>query len=158
MLAAGELDALVTARTPSTFRRSGGPVRRLFDKPWQVEREYFHRTGLFPIMHTAVIKREVLDENPWVAVTLFKAFEEAKAFALEDLIQTSALPISLPFLVDHAYETVDLMGDDFWPYGLESNRHTLETFARYMHEQGLTLERLSVDALFPESTHRTFRI
>ena len=72
--------------------------------------------------------------------------------------QTSALPVSLPFLVDHAYETVDLMGEDFWPYGLESNRHTLETFARYMQEQGLTPERLSVDALFPESTHRTFRI
>ena len=70
MLAAGELDALVTARTPSTFRRGGGPVRRLFDNPWQVERDYFRRTRLFPIMHTAVIKSEVLDENPWVAVTL----------------------------------------------------------------------------------------
>jgi 4,5-dihydroxyphthalate decarboxylase len=158
MLAAGELDALVTARTPSTFRRGGGPVRRLFDNPWQVERDYFRRTRLFPIMHTAVIKSEVLDENPWVAVTLAKAFEEAKALALEDLTQTSALPVSLPFLVDHAYETRDLMGDDFWPYGLESNRDTLETFARYMHEQGLTPERLSVDALFPASTHRTFRI
>ena len=85
-------------------------------------------------------------------------FEEAKALALQDLTQTSALPVSLPFLVDHAYETLDLMGDDFWPYGLESNRHTLGTFARYMHEQGLTPERLSLDALFPDSTHRTFRI
>jgi 4,5-dihydroxyphthalate decarboxylase len=67
-------------------------------------------------MHTAVIKREVLDANPWVAVTLAKVFEEAKALAIQDLTQTSALPLSLPFLVDHAYETLDLMGDDFWPY------------------------------------------
>jgi 4,5-dihydroxyphthalate decarboxylase len=158
MLASGEIDALVTARTPSTFSRHGGSVRRLFEVPWQVERDYFRRTRIFPIMHTAVVRREVLDANPWVAVTLTKAFQEAKALALEDLTQTSALPISLPFLVDHAYETLDLMGEDFWPYGLEANRHTLETFSRYMHEQGLTSEPLSVDTLFPESTHRTFRI
>jgi 4,5-dihydroxyphthalate decarboxylase len=158
MLAAGEIDALVTARTPSTFERRGGPVRRLFADPWTVEREYFARTGMFPIMHTLVIKREVLESDPWVAATLFKAFDAAKALALADLTQTSALPLSLPFLVQHAYETTALMGDDFWPYGLEPNRRTLETFVRYAHEQRLIPEPLPIEALFAASTRRTYRI
>ena len=158
MLAAGELDALVTARTPSTFSRQGGPVQRLFADPWSVERDYFQRTGVFPIMHTIAIKREILDAHPWVASTLLKAFSAAKDLALDDLTQTSALPISLPFLVQHAYDTVALMGDDFWPYGLEPNRKTLETFVRYMHEQGLIPEPLPIESLFPASTQRTFRI
>jgi 4,5-dihydroxyphthalate decarboxylase len=154
----GEIDALVTARTAATFRRSGGAVRRLFEKPWEVERDYFRRTGIFPIMHTLVVKKEILEANPWVAFTLFKAFSEAKDLAMADLTQTSALPLSLPFLVEHAYQTMDLMGEDFWPYGLESNRKTLETFVRYMHEQGLIPEPMSVETLFPASTQRTFRV
>ena len=159
MLAAGEIDALVTARTPSTFDRRGGPVRRLFADPWAVERDYYQRTGVFPIMHTVAIKREVLDADPWVASTLFKAFSEAKDLALADLTQTSALPISLPFLVAHAYETTALMGDDFWPYGVEeANRQALETFVRYMHEQGLIPQPMPIESLFPASTQRTFRI
>ena len=158
MLRDGEIHALVTARTPSTFDPSGGSVRRLFDQPWKVEREYFKRTGIFPIMHTVSIKREILDAHPWVAATLLKAFTEAKTLAIDDLTQTSALPLSLPFLTEHAYDTVATMGQDFWPYGLEANRHTLETFVRYMCEQGLIDRKLSVDDLFPESTHRMFRI
>ncbi len=158
MLESGEIDALVTARTPSTFRCGGGAVRRLFEKPFEVERDYFRRTGIFPIMHTLVIKKEILDANPWVAFTLFKAFSEAKDLAMADLTQTSALPLSLPFLVEHAYQTRDLMGEDFWPYGLETNRHTLETFVRYMHEQGLIPQPMTLETLFPESTQRTFRV
>lgn len=158
MLGDGDIQALVTARTPSTFDRSGGSVRRLFDEPWKVEREYFKRTGIFPIMHTVSIRREILDEHPWVAATLLKAFSEAKELAVDDLTQTSALPLSLPFLTEHAYDTVATMGRDFWPYGLEANRHTLETFVRYMFEQGLIEQRMPVEELFPPSTQRMFRI
>ena len=158
MLESGEIDALVTARTPSTFKRGGGAVRRLFEQPFEVERDYFRRTGIFPIMHTLVVKKEILEANPWVAFTLFKAFSEAKDLAMADLTQTSALPLSLPFLVEHAYQTMDLMGEDFWPYGLESNRRTLETFVRYMREQGLIPEPIALETLFPESTQRTFRV
>ena len=158
MLGSGEIDALVTARTPSSFRRDGGPVRRLFDHPWEVERDYFRRTGIFPIMHTVVIKRELLDANPWLAVTMLTAFSEAKRLATNELTQTSALPISLPFLVEHAYETMDLMGEDFWPYGVEENRTTLETFVRYMHEQGLIREPMPIEALFAPGTERSFRV
>ena len=158
MLGDGDLDGLITARTPSTFDPRSGPIRRLFDQPWQVERDYFKRTGLFPIMHTVSIKQEILDAQPWVAATLLKAFTDAKALAVDDLTQTSALPLTLPFLTQHAYDTVAVMGEDFWPYGLESNRHTLNTFVRYMHEQGLIEEPMPIEDLFAASTQRTFRI
>ena len=142
----------LNSSSPSTFRRDRRAVRRLFEHPFEIERDYFRRTGIFPIMHTLVVKKELLEANPWVAFTLFKAFSEAKDLAMADLTQTSALPLSLPFLVEHAYETIDLMGEDFWPYGLESNRRTLETFVRYMHEQGLIAEPMALETLFPEST------
>ena len=158
MLGLGEIQALITARTPSTFDPAGSTVRRLFPEPWKVERDYFERTGIFPIMHTVSIRREILDEHPWVAATLMKAFSEAKDLAVADLTQTSALPLSLPFLTEHAYQTVAAMGEDFWPYGLESNRKTLETFVRYMHEQGMIEGRMPIEELFAQSTHRTFRI
>src|SRR4029077_19612076 len=76
MLESGDIDALVTARTPSTFHRGRSAVRRLFEHPFEVERDYFRRTGIFPIMHTLVVKKEILEANPWVAFTLFKAFSE----------------------------------------------------------------------------------
>ena len=94
----------------------------------------------------------------WIAATLMKAFSEAKDLAMADLTQTSALPLTLPFLTEHAYQTVAAMGEDFWPYGLESNRKTLETFVRYMHEQGMIDRRMPIEELFAPSTHRTFRI
>jgi 4,5-dihydroxyphthalate decarboxylase len=153
MVASGDLDALVTARTPSTYRSNGaGSVLRLFPEPWREEQDYYRRTGIFPIMHTFAVRREILDAHPWVASTLLAAFSEAKRLAVEDLSQTSALPLTLPFLLQHDHETRQLMGDDFWPYGVEENRTTLETFVRYMHEQGLIAEPMSIESLFAEST------
>jgi 4,5-dihydroxyphthalate decarboxylase len=108
-------------------------------------------------MHTVVIKRELLEANPWLAATMLKAFSDAKRLATAELTQTSALPITLPFLVEHAYETMDLMGEDFWPYGLEENRKTLETFVRYMHEQGMIAEPMPIESLFAPGTERGFR-
>ncbi len=158
MLAAGEIHALITARTPSTFNPVQSTVCRLFQEPWKVERDYFNRTGIFPIMHTVSIRQEILEEHPWVAATLMKAFSDAKDLAIADLTQTSALPLTLPFLTEHAHETVEAMGEDFWPYGLEANRKTLETFVRYMNEQGMIGHQMPIEDLFAPSTHRTFRI
>jgi 4,5-dihydroxyphthalate decarboxylase len=155
MLAAGELDALVTARTPSTFDPHGGPIVRLFPRPWEEERDYFRRTGIFPIMHTVGIRREHLDAYPWLAQTLFRAFVEAKRLAQADLVQTSALPLTLPFLLEHAYTTTELMGPDPWPYGFEANRATLETFVRYCREQDLIERDIPIDSLFPATTRDT---
>jgi 4,5-dihydroxyphthalate decarboxylase len=153
MLAEGELDALISPRVPSCFVDGTGRVRRLFHEPWVVERDYYARTGIFPIMHTVAIRRDLLAANPWLAVTLFKGFLEAKKIAVQALSDTTALPLTLPFLLEHAATTTDLMGQDFWPYGIEENRLVLETLLRYLVEQGMTATVPSVDELFAESTH-----
>jgi 4,5-dihydroxyphthalate decarboxylase len=157
MLESGELDAVISPRMPSTFRVSGGPVRRLFPEPWVVEREYYKRTRIFPIMHTFVIRREILDADPWIAQTLFMAFLEAKQLAQAALFDTTVLRVTLPFLIEHATSTVNLMGEDFWPYGIEANRPVIETLMRYLVEQGMIKEPLDIDSLFAEST-RAMRI
>lgn len=157
MLADGELDALISPRVPSTFRNAPDRVRRLFDDPWSQARDYFKRTGIFPIMHLVVVRSEIVEANPWVPQTLSKAFQAAKRIADANLRETAALPISLPFLVEHAEQTAALMGEDFWPYGVEPNRPTLEAFLRYAHEQGLIHERPAIEDLFPASTQRVSR-
>src|SRR6185295_18253684 len=104
MLADGELDALVTARAPSTFQRRPHDVKRLFPDYVTVERDYYRRTKIFPIMHTVVIRRDVYAKHPWVAQSLYKAFTAAKARALEHYRQTAALPAMLPWLTAHLEE------------------------------------------------------
>jgi 4,5-dihydroxyphthalate decarboxylase len=152
MLADGAIDALYTARTPSTFRTRPDDVRRLFPDHVAVEREYFRRTRIFPIMHTLVLRRDVYAANRWIAQSLYKAFVAAQRKTYADLAETAALKAMLPWLNAHLEDTRREMGEDWWPYGLEQNRHVLETFLRYHHEQGLSAQRLAVDALFaPES-------
>jgi 4,5-dihydroxyphthalate decarboxylase len=136
MLAAGELDAILTAPQPSCYGREPH-IRRLFEDFRPVEQDYFRRTGIFPIMHTVVIKRAVYERHPWIARSLYKAFDESLRIGYEDLRHRSALKVMLPWLAEHVTETTNLMGDGYWDYGLEANRHVLETFARYSHEQGL---------------------
>ena len=158
MLADGELDALVTARAPSTFASRPNDVTRLFPNYVEVEKEYYRRTGIFPPMHTVVIRRDVYAKNPWVAQSLAKAFTaaKAKAYALYD--QTAALPAMVPWLVAGLEEARREMGDDWWPYGLEPNRKALETFLRYHHEQGLSKRRFAPEELFARETLASFRI
>jgi 4,5-dihydroxyphthalate decarboxylase len=157
MVASGELDALISPRVPSTFHENEGPVRQLFPKPWIVERDYFERTRIFPIMHTFVIRREILETDPWIAQTMFMALLEAKRLAQAALFDTTALRVTLPFLIEHASTTVELMGEDFWPYGIEANRPTISTLMRYLVEQGMMPELLDIDTLFAEST-RAMRV
>ncbi|MBA2690755.1 MAG: ABC transporter substrate-binding protein, partial [Burkholderiales bacterium] len=142
MLASGDIDALYTARMPSSFHNSGGKVKRLFENFVAVEQEYFRRTRIFPIMHTVVIRRDVYEKNPWVAQSLYKAFCAAQRETYRDLYETAALKAMLPWLTAHVEEARREMGEDFWPYGLEKNRHTLATFLRYSYEQGLAKELL----------------
>jgi 4,5-dihydroxyphthalate decarboxylase len=155
MLADGELDALVTARTPSTFPDQ---VRRLFPDFVEKEKDYFRRTKIFPIMHTVVIKREVYEKNRWIAQSLHKAFVKAKAKTYAYYNQTAALGAMLPWLVAHVEEAKREMGDDWWPYGLEPNRHVLETFLRYHHEQGLSKKRLAPEDLFAPETLESYKV
>ena len=158
MLADGEIDALYTARAPSSVRAGDGRVRRLFEQFADVEREYFRRTRIFPIMHTVVIRRDVYERHRWIAQSLTKAFERAQALAVEDLEQTAALKIMLPWLPAHLEDARREMGADFWPYGVAANAATLDTFLRYSHEQGLSPRRLTPDQLFAPETLESFRI
>ncbi len=147
MLAAGEIDAVISPRAPSCFGRDPA-VRRLFPDFRAAERAYFRDTGLFPIMHVLVVRRSLVERHPWLATSLFKAFERAKAACLHGLGEAGALAVSLPWLVAEYEETVRLMGADYWPYGLRRNRATLEAAVRYSHEQGLIERVLTVDELF----------
>jgi 4,5-dihydroxyphthalate decarboxylase len=158
MLAEGDIDALHTARMPSTYADGEGPVRRLFPDYKAVERQYFRDTGIFPIMHTVVLRREVYEANRWVAQSLTKAFLEAQRRTYDDLYVTAALKAMLPWLTHHVEETRAAMGRDYWPYGFEANRATLATFLRYHHEQGLSKRRLEPQELFAPESLESFRI
>lgn len=158
MLCDGEIDALYTARMPSSFARGDGRVERLFEHYVDVERQYFRDTGIFPIMHTVVIRRELYEANRWVAQSLYKAFVQAQRRTYEDLQETAALKAMLPWLNAHVEDARKEMGDDFWPYGLERNRRTLETFLRYHFEQGLSTRLLSPDELFAPESLESFKI
>ncbi len=158
MLADGELDALVTARAPSTFHREPDKVRRLFPNYVEVEKEYYRHTKIFPTMHTVVIRRDVYAKNPWVAQSLHKAFTEAKARAYALYDQTAALPAMVPWLIADLEEARHEMGADWWPYGLEPNRKVLDTFLRYHHEQGLSKRRFAPEELFARETLESYKL
>ncbi len=158
MLADGDIDALYTARMPSSFRAAGGKVRRLFEDFVEVEKQYFRDTGIFPIMHTVVIRRDVYEANRWVAQSLYKAFCQAQQENYQDLDETAALKASLPWLTAHVEEARALMGNDYWSYGFAKNRRTLETFLRYHHEQGLSKRLLTPEELFAPETLESFKI
>jgi 4,5-dihydroxyphthalate decarboxylase len=158
MLAAGEIDAIYAPRTPGPFRNGDASVARLFPDFVSVERNYFRRTGVFPIMHTVVIRREIYEKHRWVAQSLFKAFTAAQRDTYEGLRETAALKAMLPWLTAHVEETRREMGDDYWPYGFDKNRRTLETFLRYSYEQGLSKQRLKPEQLFASETLESFKI
>jgi 4,5-dihydroxyphthalate decarboxylase len=158
MIAEGEIDELVTARAPSSFDKQPDKVRRLFPSYVEQEKEYYRRTKIFPIMHTVVLRRDVYEKNRWVAQSLYKAFVAAKAKALELYSQTAAMPAMLPWFVAHVEETRREMGDDWWPYGLAPNRHVLDTFLRYHHEQGLSKRRFAPEELFAKETLESFKV
>jgi len=158
MLADGEIDALYTARAPSTFYSEPGNVRRLFPDFVEVEKTYFRKTGIFPIMHIVAIRRDIYERHRWVAQALCKAFAHAQKRAYEDLLVSASLKTMLPWQIAAVEETIATMGTKWWPYGIEPNRKALETFTRYHNEQGLSPRRLSVEEIFAPETFETYRI
>ncbi len=158
MLADGQIDALYTARAPSTFHNEPDKVRRLFPNYVEVEKDYFKKTGIFPIMHVVAIRREVFEANRWIARSLYKAFVAAQRQAYEQLLVSASLKTMLPWQIAAVEDTIATLGRDWWPYGLERNRSVIETFVRYHHEQGLSPQRLSLDDLFVAETRDEFRI
>jgi 4,5-dihydroxyphthalate decarboxylase len=154
MLDSGEIDFLVTSDNPLCFRRGSPRVRRLFPNYKELEQAYFRRTNIYPIMHTVVIRRDVYQAHPWVALSLYEAFAAAKERCFELLHATGSCKASLAWLQADLEEEQALFGPDPWPYGVDSNRPTLEALVSYVHEQGLTKGLLKVDELFAPSTLR----
>ncbi|MBI2371246.1 MAG: ABC transporter substrate-binding protein, partial [Deltaproteobacteria bacterium] len=158
MLEAGELDAVISARVPTAFQRGSPRVRRLFQDWKAVEVEYYRRTRLFPIMHIIVLRRALYERHPWAAMSLYKAYCQAKA-QVEGRILTTAYRHILPWILAELEEVRALFPNgDCFPYGLEANRHALETFLQYEQEQGLLQKPLTPEELFAPNTLEEFRI
>jgi 4,5-dihydroxyphthalate decarboxylase len=158
MLEAGELDGVIGARAPSCFLRGAPKVGRLFPDFRAVEQEYFRRTRIFPIMHIIGIRKGLVERHPWLPVNVMKAFIKAKALCWYELGQIGHLFTSLPWGVAEFAATRELMGEDYWSYGLEQNRHVLDPFTRYHHEQGLSARRVSLEELFAAPTQELSKI
>jgi len=158
MLENGEIDALMSTYLPMPFVRRSPKVRRLIPNFREVEADYFRRTRIFPIMHTVVLREEVYEKHPWVAQSLFKAFNESKRLCQEAMYEFSALKYMLAWSIAEMEEEKEIFGDDLWPYGLEANRHGLETLVQYAHEQGLIQKTVDVKELFTPNTLEDFKI
>jgi 4,5-dihydroxyphthalate decarboxylase len=147
LLASGEIAALVGARIPPSLRASANVVR-LFPDYRAVELDYFKRTGHFPIMHTLVIREALYREKPWIGSSLFKGLQASKELAMREMRFSGAMRYMLPWLYHDLDEIDAAFGGDPMPYGLEPNRKTLETFARYLHSQGLIDRPVDIDKMF----------
>ena len=158
MLKAGELDALFTARAPSSFLAGEPHIARLFADTRAAERAYYRKTGLFPIMHLVGIRTTLAEKYPWLATSVYKAFCEAKARAMIDLRDVNALMVSLPWLEAEANDTIAIMGEDFWKYGVAENRREIETLTQYLHEQGLTDRKVAIEELFHPATFEISKV
>ena len=152
MLKAGELDALFTARAPSSFLAGDPHIARLFPNTRAAERAYYNKTRLFPIMHLVGIRKTLAEKYPWLATSVYKAFCEAKARAMIDLRDVNALMVTLPWLEAETNETSAIMGDDFWKYGVAENLPEIEALTQYIYEQGLADRKVRVEELFHPST------
>ena len=155
MLLAGDLDAALSARPP---RSLGKGIRRLFADYEDAEERYFRETGIFPIMHVIVIKADILARHPWLAMNLYKAFEEAKRRSLERLSDVTASHAPFAWLAPYAERMKSLFGEDFWPYGLEKNRKTLQAFVDFAFEQGVCHRKLALEELFPKQVLTSFKV
>lgn len=152
LLEAGKIDALVAYKPPSCFVRGAPQVRRLFPDHVAAERDYYARTGIFPIMHLMAVKRELTDRHADICIAVCNAFEQARCLAFGALESYSSLAVALPWARDNLAEARALMGHDYWPYGIERNRAAIEAVARYSAAQGLAKRVLGVDELFARCT------
>jgi 4,5-dihydroxyphthalate decarboxylase len=158
MLESGEIDALMSTYLPLPFVQRSPKVRRLIPNFREVEREYYRRTKIFPIMHTVVLREDVYQKYPWVAQSLYKAFCEAKMRCQQSMYDFSALKYTLAWSIAEMEEEREFFGDDLWPYGLEANHHVLEALVQYAYEQGLIKKKFALKELFAPNTLEDFKI
>jgi 4,5-dihydroxyphthalate decarboxylase len=154
LLERGEIDFMMTANNPLAFRRGSPKVRRLFPNYAEVEKDYYRRTKIYPIMHTVVIRRDIHEANPWVALSMYKALCRAKEHAYQLLADMGSPKVSSAWLQPLIEEEKEIIGQDWYPYGIEPNRPSIEALLQYTHEHGLTDRRVKLEELFAPSTLR----
>jgi 4,5-dihydroxyphthalate decarboxylase len=158
MLEAGEIDAFIGPRTPSCFEQGKPNVGWLWPDPMATAKEYFRKTGIFPIMHMIGVRRTLVAQHPWLPAAVLKAFTRAKTICLALLEETSASKVTLPFMEEQVRAARDLMGADFWPYGIPANRKQLEYFLAQHHSQGLSSRLVKVEELFHPTTFESYKL
>ena len=158
LLDRGDIDGFMAPRPPGPQALANSNVGWLFDDPTAVAKDYYRRTGIFPIMHVVGVRKTLAEHHPWLPGAVLKAFTQAKAAALEALSDTSATKVTLPFVEEQLKAARETLGEDFWSYGVARNRATLETFLRHHHAQGLSARRLSVEEIFHPATYETYSI
>jgi 4,5-dihydroxyphthalate decarboxylase len=158
LLDAGDIDGFIAPRAPAGAAAHNPNVRWLFDDPTAAAKDWYRRTGIFPIMHVVGVRRTLAARHPWLPVAVLKAFTQAKALALDALADTSATKVTLPFVEEQLKAAREALGDDFWSYGVAGNEATLRAFLRHHHLQGLSARELSVDELFDPTIYESHRI
>jgi 4,5-dihydroxyphthalate decarboxylase len=152
MLETGEIDALLSTLIPESL---GDGVSRLFPDFKEREKQYYEETGIFPIMHTVVVRKDVYEAHPWVVNQVYEAMEEAKNLEMRRLYNTDALHATLPWLIDHVEESREAFGEDYWQYGFEPNEHVVEALTQYSYEQGLSRRKVDPEELFVDELLHT---
>lgn len=158
MLDQGEIDGFIAPRPPGATALRNENIAWLFDDPTAQAKDYFRRTGVFPIMHVVGIRKTLAQAHPWLPGAVFKAFSQSKAHALEQLSDTSATKVTMPFVEEMLKAARETLGEDYWSYGVQANRRTLETFTRHHHGQGLSERLVPVEDIFHPSTYESYSI
>ncbi|MEQ6435810.1 ABC transporter substrate-binding protein [Comamonas sp. w2-DMI] len=158
LLDRGDIDGFIGPRPPASTALRNPNIGWLYDDPTAAAKDYYRRTGIFPIMHIVGIRKELAAQHPWLPSAVFKAFSQAKQAALDLLEDTSATKVTLPFVEEQIRAAKSTLGDDYWPYGVAASRQTLEAFVRHHHAQGLSARLMDVQELFHPSTYETYSI
>ena len=153
-----EIDAIMTAHPPQLFEQDDSQIIRMIRDYQQLEAAYFEETGILPIMHTIGVKSDLADLHPWIMMNLYKAFDEAKRNSVERAFETTASRFPIPWGSHFAEQTAYLFDGEYWSYGVEPNRRTLEAFLLYAFEQGVCHKYLKPEDLFPISLLDSYKI
>lgn len=158
LLLEGEIDAFMAPRAPSKVALASPHVGLLFRDSASAAADYYKRTGIFPIMHLIGLRKTLAEQHPWLPAAVLKAFEQSKAMAVDALVDVSATKVTLPFVEEQVSFARSLMGEDFWPYGIEPNRKTIDAFLRHHFSQGLSPRLMQAHEMFHPGTHESFKI
>ncbi len=152
LLISGKVDAILHPAEPKVYQDRNPLVQRLFKDHRTVERDFYKRTGVFPIMHSVAIRKKTAAENPWLPKAVFEAYSRAKQIDYEYMRNWGWAMDSLPWYGQEFNETRELMGENFYPYGLKASASSYETAFRYVYEQGLSKRKVGLEEMFHPST------